>query len=146
MMSSWTPCHDPVMSNVSRAMPLSRLAHAPSPLRGGPPRGLRRRSPAPPLPRAGGSGVAAGEAIYDVEPAPSSDPYDLRRFTEKHRRHFEEALAEINRGHKTSCWSWYVLPTPPFVVDGRELGSATNRLYALKTDEEARAFLRFEEG
>merc|ERR1712050_610492 len=53
---------------------------------------------------------------------------------------------------KRSCWSWYIFPTAPYVVDGAERGSGTNRRYALRDlppndlrgDDAARAYLRFE--
>lgn len=73
----------------------------------------------------------------------SDDPFNLSRFTEKHKVYFEQAHAELKRGHKSSCWSWYILPTPPFMKNGQEVGSGQNRTYAIRTDEEARAFLSF---
>lgn len=83
----------------------------------------------------------------------SDDPYDLRRrFAEPQRRDWATAFAEIKAGRKCSCWSWYVFPTAPWIVRGREEGSGTNRRYALRDippksplggDDAARAFLRF---
>lgn len=39
---------------------------------------------------------------------------------------------------------WFIIPTPPYVVNGVERGSCNNRKFALRSDEEARAFLAFE--
>jgi uncharacterized protein (DUF1810 family) len=75
------------------------------------------------------------------------DPHDLyQRFIQKHKTHFERALAEINAGQKRSCWSWYILPVAPFIVNGVERGSSTNKHYALRTDEQVVAYLRLEAG
>jgi uncharacterized protein (DUF1810 family) len=65
---------------------------------------------------------------------------------QKHKDHFSTAVQEIMDGGKKSHWSWYLLPTPPFVDEkGCEIGSDKNRLYALRTDDEVRAFLEFSE-
>ena len=72
------------------------------------------------------------------------DPYNLTRFVEQHKGYYDGAIKELEAGHKSSCWSWYLLPTPPFIRNGVEVGSGTNRMYALRTDEEARAYLAFE--
>ena len=73
----------------------------------------------------------------------TSDPHNLLRFVAKHGTYFANAMAELRAGHKSSCWSWYLLPTPPFIKDGEEVGSPTNRTYALRTDAEAKAYLAF---
>jgi uncharacterized protein (DUF1810 family) len=39
---------------------------------------------------------------------------------------------------------WFIIPTPPYVVHGIEKGSCKNRKYAIRSDEEARAFLSYE--
>jgi uncharacterized protein (DUF1810 family) len=39
---------------------------------------------------------------------------------------------------------WYVYPTPPFIVNGVERGSWTNQRYALRSDQQAIAYLEFE--
>lgn len=39
---------------------------------------------------------------------------------------------------------WFVIPTPPYVVNGVEKGSCNNRKFALRSAEEARAYLEFE--
>jgi uncharacterized protein (DUF1810 family) len=41
---------------------------------------------------------------------------------------------------------WYVCPTPPFLVDGEEVGSTKNRRYAIRSVEEGRAYLQFQDG
>jgi uncharacterized protein (DUF1810 family) len=71
------------------------------------------------------------------------DPYNLRRFTSEQSRVFSQALAEINDGRKRSHWMWYVIPTPPFIVNGVERGSPTNKLYSIRTQDEGLAFLNF---
>jgi uncharacterized protein (DUF1810 family) len=73
----------------------------------------------------------------------TSDPHNLLRFVAKHGSYFSQAMAELGAGHKSSCWSWYLLPTPPFIKGGEEVGSPTNRTYALRTDAEAKAYLAF---
>eukprot|EP00808_Paulinella_micropora_P021479 g25924.t1 len=71
------------------------------------------------------------------------DPHGLKdRFISKHKIYFSQALAEINAGRKTSHWSWYIFPTPPFIVDGIEHGSSMNRYYALRTDQQIKAYLK----
>jgi len=77
-------------------------------------------------------------------PAQAGDPHCLRRFTKEQSRCFEQALREVRRGRKSSCWMWHVVPTPPYIVSGRELGSSTNQRYAIRGEEEARAYLTFQ--
>jgi uncharacterized protein (DUF1810 family) len=78
-------------------------------------------------------------------PAPAAvkkpDPHNLRRFVSKAHEYHQQALSELQAGHKRSCWSWYVLPTPPFIKNGREVGSGTNRHFAIRSDAEAQAYL-----
>jgi uncharacterized protein (DUF1810 family) len=71
------------------------------------------------------------------------DPHNLRRFTSEQTSVFRQALSEINAGQKRSCWMWFVIPTPPFIVNGVERGSPTNKLYSIRTREEGLAFLTF---
>jgi hypothetical protein len=74
-------------------------------------------------------------------PTPPADPHDfIRRFIETHEEHFDIALSEIKRGKKRSCWSWFILPVAPWIVNGIERGSFTNRRYALRTDEQAKEY------
>ena len=60
------------------------------------------------------------------------DPYDLDRFCSEQRNDYARALNEIRNGSKRSCWMWYCLPTAPWVVNGVERGSWTNKRYALR--------------
>ncbi|CAE7238886.1 unnamed protein product, partial [Symbiodinium sp. KB8] len=75
---------------------------------------------------------------------PSQKRFALHRFTEAQKDTFAKALGEIRAGRKSSCWMWFVIPTPPHVVHGVEKGSSVNRRFALRSDEEARAYLAYE--
>ena len=67
---------------------------------------------------------------------PRSDPYDLGRFVRAQQGDYERALAEIRSGRKRSHWMWYIFPQ----LQG--LGfSATSRRYAIKSLDEAKAYL-----
>jgi uncharacterized protein (DUF1810 family) len=86
--------------------------------------------------------------------AEDADPFNLReRFCGNQKNCFTCALQEIQAGRKRSCWSWYVFPVSPWVVNGCERGSGTNKQYALRdlppnqlrADDAARAYLRFPE-
>ena len=78
----------------------------------------------------------------DADP---SDPHDLeKRFVSNQLLVFDDALEEIKAGAKRSCWLWFVLPTAPFIVNGKEVGSSMNRHFALRGDEAVKAFLKFE--
>lgn len=46
-------------------------------------------------------------------------------------------------GRKESCWMWYIIPTPPFIVNGIERGSERNKHYALRSDRQVRSYLSF---
>jgi len=70
----------------------------------------------------------------------------LKRFTGAQAAAFDRALTEIKSGKKSTCWMWFVVPTPPYMVDGVERGSCLNRKFAVRSEEEARAFLKFEDG
>jgi uncharacterized protein (DUF1810 family) len=67
----------------------------------------------------------------------------LRRFTRTQQSLHCRAVREIQAGKKSSCWMWYCFPTPPYMVNGKEAGSSRNRMYAIRTEAEARAFLTF---
>lgn len=56
----------------------------------------------------------------------------INRFPDKHIEHYETALNEINNGKKISHWIWYLIPTPPYIVDSIEKGSDENKEYALR--------------
>ncbi len=67
---------------------------------------------------------------------PHSDPFDLDRFVRAQESVYDQALAEIQRGRKQSHWMWYLFPQ----IAG--LGhSATSRRYAIRSREEAAAYL-----
>ena len=69
--------------------------------------------------------------------ATPNDPYDLNRFVQAQAGGvYERALAEVRAGRKRSHWMWYVFPQ----IAG--LGSSdTARRYAIRSAEEARAYL-----
>ena len=64
------------------------------------------------------------------------DPYDLNRFVQAQHDDYATALAEIKRGRKRSHWMWYIFPQ----FDGLGVTS-TSQLYAIKSVDEARAYL-----
>jgi uncharacterized protein (DUF1810 family) len=64
------------------------------------------------------------------------DPYDLQRFVAAQRDSYDDAVAELRTGRKTSHWMWFVFPQ----IAG--LGhSPTARRYAIASVPEARAYL-----
>ena len=67
----------------------------------------------------------------------ADDPYNLERFlTAQSGGMFEQALAELVAGRKTSHWMWFIFP------QHRDLGrSATAKFYGLDGIEEAAAYL-----
>lgn len=70
------------------------------------------------------------------DPALTDDPYRLSRFVEAQNHVYEDVLAELRVGRKTSHWMWFIFPQ----VAG--LGSSgTSRYYAIESIEEARAYL-----
>ncbi|TCK64183.1 DUF1810 domain-containing protein [Curtobacterium sp. PhB136] len=71
----------------------------------------------------------------------SADPFDLARFdlgrfVRAQEGVHEVALAELRRGRKTSHWMWFVFPQRAGL--GR---SAMSERYAIRSDDEARAYL-----
>jgi uncharacterized protein (DUF1810 family) len=65
-----------------------------------------------------------------------TDPYDLHRFVAAQRHSYDDAVAELRSGRKTSHWMWFVFPQ----IAG--LGhSPTARTYAITSLAEARAYL-----
>ena len=67
----------------------------------------------------------------------ADDPHNLQRFIAAQEDDYAAALAEIRSGRKRSHWMWYVFPQ----FEG--LGaSARSRRYAVKSVEEATAYLR----
>ena len=68
------------------------------------------------------------------------DEYNLNRFVEAQMVTYEGAMLELARGRKKSHWIWYIFPQ----IEG--LGSSdTAKLYAIKSLEEGRAYLRHPE-
>ncbi|WOP18168.1 DUF1810 domain-containing protein [Raineyella sp. LH-20] len=68
----------------------------------------------------------------------TTDPYDLERFVRAQADGvYEQALAELRAGHKTSHWMWFVFPQVAGL--GR---SATAERYAISGLDEARAYLQ----
>ncbi len=66
----------------------------------------------------------------------SGDPFNLNRFVEAQASTYVRALGEVRRGRKESHWMWFIFPQ----IDG--LGhSSTARRYAIKSADEAKAYL-----
>lgn len=65
-----------------------------------------------------------------------NDPYNLQRFLDAQADIYEQALAELRAGRKTSHWIWWVFPQ----IAGLGV-SARSQYYALKSLAEGRAFL-----
>ena len=64
------------------------------------------------------------------------DEYDLGRFIAAQDDCYEQALSEIRHGQKRTHWMWYVFPQ----LDGLA-HSSTSKRYAIKSLQEARAYL-----
>jgi uncharacterized protein (DUF1810 family) len=67
----------------------------------------------------------------------ADDPYNLNRFLQAQEDDYEQVLTEIKRGQKRTHWMWYIFPQ----IDGLAF-SSTSRHYAIKSIEEARAYLQ----
>jgi uncharacterized protein (DUF1810 family) len=67
---------------------------------------------------------------------PMLDPYDLSRFVRAQQDDYDRALSEIASGRKHTHWMWYIFPQ----FDGLAF-SPTSKHYAIKSVEEARAYL-----
>lgn len=66
-----------------------------------------------------------------------ADPFDLNRFTDAQEPVYDSILGELQNGQKRTHWMWFVFPQ----IDG--LGhSPTAQFYAIKSIEEARAYLK----
>ena len=73
---------------------------------------------------------------YFLKMTSNIDPFDPVRFVSAQEGVYEKALKEIRSGLKESHWMWFVFPQ----IDG--LGSSDMaRLYAIRSLEEARAYL-----
>jgi uncharacterized protein (DUF1810 family) len=66
----------------------------------------------------------------------AEDRFELNRFVQAQEKVYPRALTEIKRGRKRSHWMWFIFPQ----IDG--LGhSSTARFYAIKSEDEAKAYL-----
>lgn len=65
------------------------------------------------------------------------DPFELVRFVAAQRDSYAQALAELRVGRKASHWMWFVFPQ----FEGLGM-SAMSRRYAIRSLDEARAYLR----
>lgn len=74
--------------------------------------------------------------IFSNQSAMADDPFHLDRFLKAQEDDYEFALAEIRAGEKRSHWIWYIFPQ----IDGLAF-SSTSKYYAIKSLEEARAYL-----
>lgn len=64
------------------------------------------------------------------------DPFNLTRFLTAQESIYQQVLAELKNGKKRSHWMWFIFPQ----IQG--LGkSPTSIFYAIKTKEEAQAYL-----
>ena len=66
----------------------------------------------------------------------SDDPYNLSRFVHAQEDDYAQALSELRNGRKRSHWIWYIFPQ----IDGLAF-SSTSKRYAIKSADEARAYL-----
>jgi len=67
----------------------------------------------------------------------TTSPYDLDRFVRAQSSVYDQALAELQSGQKRTHWMWFIFPQ----IEG--LGhSSTSVHYAIKSLEEARAYLQ----
>eukprot|EP00747_Dinoflagellata_sp_TGD_P099579 gnl/TRDRNA2_/TRDRNA2_167790_c1_seq1.p1 gnl/TRDRNA2_/TRDRNA2_167790_c1~~gnl/TRDRNA2_/TRDRNA2_167790_c1_seq1.p1 ORF type:complete len:174 (+),score=33.12 gnl/TRDRNA2_/TRDRNA2_167790_c1_seq1:92-613(+) len=92
------------------------------------------------------STVSFGFGNHQGTQRSADDPFNLKRFANEHRKHAAVAIKEIKAGRKKGHWSWFMMPTPPFEVNGAEMGSPMNKAFAIRSDEEARAFLQYQSG
>ena len=74
--------------------------------------------------------------LESIDPRSADDPHDLARFLRAQEEIYAQAFSEITSGQKRSHWMWYIFP------QFHGLGfSPTAKRYAIKTVEEARAYL-----
>ena len=62
--------------------------------------------------------------------------FDLNRFVTAQNGVYEAALAELRLGRKRTHWMWFIFPQ----IDGLAM-SATSKHYAIRSLDEARAYL-----
>lgn len=60
----------------------------------------------------------------------------INSFPVQHSKYYETALSEINSGKKKRHWIWYLIPTPPYIVDGKVKVSDENKKYALRDNDD----------
>ena len=77
------------------------------------------------------------EVLNDmIDNESSTDPFDLNRFVEAQAVNYSVALSELRAGRKRTHWIWYIFPQ----IAG--LGhSAMSERYAIRSEDEARAYL-----
>jgi uncharacterized protein (DUF1810 family) len=68
--------------------------------------------------------------------ATGDDPYDLQRFVDAQAAVYDRVIGELSAGRKRSHWIWFVFPQR--IGLGR---SPMSVRYAIRSDEEARAYL-----
>jgi uncharacterized protein (DUF1810 family) len=91
------------------------------------------------LPRKPGEPSAESQrtGVTSTDSSPGTDdPHHLSRFVQAQQGNYGQALSEITSGRKRSHWMWYVFPQ----LDGLAF-SSTSKHYAIKSLEEARAYL-----
>ncbi|MDX9767040.1 MAG: DUF1810 domain-containing protein [Ectothiorhodospiraceae bacterium] len=64
------------------------------------------------------------------------DPFDIARFIDAQSRCYAQVLSELRAGRKRTHWMWFIFPQ----LDGLGM-SATARHYAIRSLDEARAYL-----
>jgi uncharacterized protein (DUF1810 family) len=71
-----------------------------------------------------------------MEHSSTEDSFQLKRFLDAQEGVYPQAFAELRAGSKQSHWMWFIFPQ----IDG--LGSSgTARFYAIKSRDEAQAYL-----
>src|SRR5262245_754830 len=85
-----------------------------------------------------GFGFRTGRSEMAVvrESGSAADHHDLGRFVPAQEGIYERALAEIRSGRKQSHRKWYIFPQ----YNGLRF-SSTSKLYAIKSIDEAKAYL-----
>ena len=71
--------------------------------------------------------------VNDNDP---NNPFNLSRFVSAQEKVYEGVLKELKNGNKRSHWMWYIFPQ----LDGLAQ-STTSKYYAIKSREEALAYL-----
>jgi uncharacterized protein (DUF1810 family) len=66
----------------------------------------------------------------------AQDRFNLDRFLRAQANDYEQALSELESGRKRTHWMWYIFPQ----FDGLAF-SSTSKHYAIKSLEEAKAYL-----